>query len=94
MNKTSLIPAAIVVVTFLAMIKFRPTVMRDPKTVAALNTLSLVIFTSFVYEASWEYDSNEPHPVLQRLSKRAVGAIMLTVFTLWYMYSAVHTTTA
>ena len=69
-------------------VRYKLDVLARPETGVLLNTLSLALFVMFC-EESPEYSgpkATEKHAILKRFSNRQVGAALLGVMILNYMY--------
>ena len=85
---TLLLGASLAAAASLA-VRYRLPALATPEGAVVMNTASLALFVMFC-EESPEYQgakATEPHPILKTLTNRQVGALVLGVLLLNYMYS-------
>lgn len=88
-GSTIAISLALAAVTGLG-IRYKLDVLARPETGVLLNTLSLALFVMYCEECP-EYagpEATERHPILKSFTNRQVGAALLGVMILNYMYGA------
>ena len=83
-----LVSAGLAGITAVA-VKYKLPVLATPEAAIVLNTVSMGLFVMYCEEAP-DYNGEQgtkPHPVLKTFTNKQVGALVLGVLVLNYMYS-------